>query len=1221
MSTNKVKTLIDCMVGKLKPITFEASSFLTGPDQTDLVGNGSFAKVRRCYHEKLKTVVVKYFTLNGSQETIDKKLEDAAKEAVTLININHQNIVKVYGITSWSIYCGIVMEEVTGGTLEDLLFQKVKYLLSWPLRLKICFEIADALNYLHNQNPPFVHCDLKPQNVLLANDYTVKLADFGAVTIVQATQTTSSFQNLSNNQFTPLYCAPEILRNTYKQKCSSDIYSYAMIIYEILTRQRVFISSGVNFDLIMYKIKNDGLKPNMEFVDEIEKCLAPDCDDMFIFLQLKNIMIKCWSTIPSERPTAFTVLDKMQNVIASISTSSPSLQAVEQLFKSQPRTFDKYNKTTLADCTLPSNDSLPLSYNLTSYLSLHLKITYKIVRNLSQDALPQTAILKNTGYQNIPSGNKNNWAIFLNSSHLSKTQQFNSWYMELANTSNFKLSHIDGTLYKLTPTSEFRGLKPDESVNVYFNSYRVASRYCMYPRWYVCVPGEQPQIIRNTNEDEVGIVSNFDVLVDYQSEVYHFTPAKRYDEYNIVDLGCAPMRIVPKTVYTKLNSTKNIIVANRLCFSIFGSQLFENEISFTERLHARIPTKNIELPFQTRHINCIQDVVPNVRQCDETYQITIDSKTNSINITALKQPGVFYATQTLVALAETQGEALKFPTGVIKDAPRYDYRGLMIDTVSNFIQVDDLLLIIKVMAMYKLNKLILQLSNNEGWRIEIDDLPELTEVGAFRRHTENEDAVLPALGSGPYGNTSGSGYYTIDQYKQILQFASDNCIEVIPMIFMPGQCNAAILSMKARYNKFKNVDIEKAKEFLLNELDEEPSTDTLYKHHIINPIMESTYNFINHIIESLKVTHKSVQPLTVLYIGGYGLFDGKWNDLKLFQSFKSSNSVGSDLTSFHEYFLNRVTRLCWNTHGIKLGLHANAALQMPSEEPFHETVLSADSVIIYSNNADPEPSTLERGYKLANAGYKVVQSHASYLFFNHSHEPDPDEIGEAFTTTYIDDKTIFAFKPDDLYSNQNTNQLLHRYDEDFSSYTQLKNPQNIIGMQAYLYTKLLRNEKMIHSQLFPRLLAFAERAWHKAEWEQGNLLVSKQLQKQDWESFANRVGHKEIMRLNKMGINYRIPPPGISINKKKSKVLLCSMYPGFEFMYRQYIRNNPSEWMKYNATNFSINKKSEYNFVTIDLRERKSRQAKMKKKIKQSVRVNYRVPPKVSEISFIFVFF
>ena len=90
----------------------------------------------------------------------------------------------------------------------------------------------------------------------------------------------------------------------------------------------------------------------------------------------------------------------------------------------------------------------------------------------------------------------------------------------------------------------------------------------------------------------------------------------------------------------------------------------------------------------------------------------------------------------------------------------------------------------------------------------------------------------------------------------------------------------------------------------------------------------------------------------------------------------------------------------WN----QIGIACNCRITMPSEEPFHESVLSVDSVIVYSNNAELKQSTLKRGYKLANAGYKVVQSHASYLFFNHLHEPDPDEIGEAFTTTYIDDK-------------------------------------------------------------------------------------------------------------------------------------------------------------------------------------------------------------------------
>ena len=1204
MSTNTLNNILDSINDKSQqksqPKQFDAKRFLTGPDQYDLIGNGSFAKVRRCYHEKLNTVVVKYFTLDGSQESIDKKLEDAAKEAVTLVNINHLNIVKVYGITSWSIYCGIIMEEVTGGTLEDLLFKKTEYSIAWPLCLNLCVEIADALSYLHNQNPPFVHCDMKPQNVLLTNDLTVKLADFGAVTVVQATQTTSSFQNLSNNQFTSLYCAPEILSNVHKPKCSCDMYSYAMIVYEIITRRQVFMSSGVNLNLIMYHIIHNDLKPNMEFVDEIESYLISKCNDISIFMNLKSVMINCWNTDPSKRLTAPVVLDELQTLMVSTSTSKDTVHTVQHRFSHQKKMFDKGKLLPLNDCTLSTNEVLPTSYNILDYLSLHLEITYKVIRSFSNKAVPQKAILKNAGYQCIPSGNNNNWAIYLSSSNFSITQGNNAGYSYLSDTLNFKLSHIDGTLYKLAPTDKFRGLKPNESVDIYFNAYSVVSRYSIFPRWYVCVPGEQPQIIKSTNEDdEFGIVSNFDVLMDYQSSVYDFTPAKRFSEYNIADLGYAPMRIIPKTMFTKLILTDFITVDNKMCFRFSNSDVFENEQLFTKRLDAIIPTKNIEAPFQSCAINFREANVTDVRQCNEAHQITIDSKTNSIDIIAHGQPGAFYATQTLIALAETQGEALKFPTGVIKDAPRYDYRGLMIDTVSNFIQVDDLLLIIKVMAMYKLNKLVLQLSNNEGWRIEIDGLPELTEVGAIRRHTENEDAVFPALGSGPYGNTSGSGYYTIDQYKKILKFALNHCIEVIPMICMPGQCNAAILSMKTRFNKMKNVDKAKAEKFLLNELNEKPSSDSLYKYHIMNPTMESTYHFIDHIIEALKTMHKNIQPLTILYIGGYGLFADKWADSKLFESFKLRNSILTDITSFHEYFLYRVTQLCWNKYGIKLGLHANAALKGTNEKLFQETILSTESVIVYANNTGKKQSTLERGYKLANAGFKVVLSHGSYLFLDHLQEPDPNEIGESWATNYIDDKMVFSFKPDNMYRSINTNQTFQPGHADLLGYTPLNNPQNIIGVQACLYTRLLRNARMIHSQLFPRLLAFAERSWHKAEWEDNSCSQSKQLQSKDWESFANRVGYKEITRLNNLGINYRIPPPGIS--KKAPKVLLCTIYPGFQFLYRQYNDDKPSEWMKCKSNEFSINKNWEYDFVAVDLKGRRSRCIKLEKEIENIV--------------------
>ena len=1193
MFVNKVKTLHDCMIGesqeKSKPNTFEANSLLTGPDLIDLIGNGSFAKVRRCYHKNLNTVVVKYFALDGSQKFIDEKLEEAAKEAVTLVNINHQNVVKIYGITSWSNYCGIVMEEVTGGTLEDLLFRKVKISITWPLCLKFCVEIADALNYLHNQNPPFVHCDLKPQNILLTDDFVVKLADFGAVKIVQATGTISSFQNLSNNQFTPLYGAPEILRDVYKAKCSCDIYSYAMIIYEIITRERVFFSSSVSLNVIMYQIVHSNLKPDMKFVDEMENRLNADSNDFSIFVHLKDLMLKCWSTDPNERPAASVILDELQTVMGLKIIDIPkTLLLLPQI---ERQISDKSNQKPLPDCTLSTNEVLWISNNILEYLSLYIKVTYEVVSHLEQDAYPRKVTLKNDGNQCIPSGNESSWSIYFSNSCFLTTKDLKRKYRQYSAISELKLSHIDGTLYKITPTSEFKGLKPKKAIKFYFNSGKIISRYSIFPRWYVCAPNEQPLIIKNTDDDDLGFVTDFHLPKLYKHEKHSdlaFSTAESFYEYNTVEFGRGLIQVIPKTVFMDLNLCNNIkvIVDRKTLFSFFHLNRRFKQFLINQLLE-NVTEKESKLSFQSCSVNFKQDVVTDVRQCNEAYQITIDSKTNSIDIIAHGQPGAFYATQTLMAVAETQDKALKFPVGMIKDAPRFDYRGLSIDTSSNFIQVDDLLLIIKVMGMYKLNKLILQLSNNEGWRIEINGLPELTEVGAFRRHTDNEDALYPAIGSGPHNNTSGSGYYTIDEYQKILQFASDHCIEVIPRIYMPEQCNAAIFSMKARYNKLKNIDINKAKEFLLNELDEKPSSRSLYKHHIMNPTMESTYRFIDHIVESLKCMHKRVQPLKMLYIGGYGLFHGKWADSKLFDLFKKSNSVSIDIKSFHEYFLYRVTQLHWNKHGIKLGLNSNAAFQMPNEELFDEAVLKKNSVIVYANNENQEQLTLERGYKLANAGFKVVMSHGCYLLLDHVHEPDPDEIGETWASSSIDDTTVFSFKPDNFYRNRKRNKPFQINDSNLSSYTPLNNPNNIIGLQAYLYTELLRNKTMIHSQLFPRLLAFAERAWHKAEWEDDSSSQLKQIQSKDWKNFAYQVGYKEIVRLNNLGINYRIPTP--QIYEKKSNIFVCALYPGFQLLYRQYENDKTSEWSEFKSNEFAVDKKLEYDFVAVDFKGRRSR--------------------------------
>ena len=311
---------------------------------------------------------------------------------------------------------------------------------------------------------------------------------------------------------------------------------------------------------------------------------------------------------------------------------------------------------------------------------------------------------------------------------------------------------------------------------------------------------------------------------------------------------------------------------------------------------------------------------------------------------------------------------------------------------------------------------------------------------------------------------------------------------------------------------------------------------------------------------------------------------------------------------------------------MKIELYSNAAFKMPNKKLYHEAVLKKSSVIVYANNENQEQLTLERGYRLANAGFKVVMSHGCYLLLDHVHEPDSDEIGETWATSYIDDITLFSFKPDNFYRNHRKDKSFHPNDRNVSSYTQLNNSINIIGLQAYLYTELLRNKTMIHSQLFPRLLAFAERAWHKAKWEDNNSSQSKLLQSKDWKNFSNRIGFKEIVKLNNLAINYRISPP--KMYERESKILVFTFYHGLQILYRQYKNDKISEWSKCKSNEFVVDKELEYDFVAVDYNGRRSKCVKFEpestpKKFGGNYinMVHRQEINTVSKIGFLFVFF
>ena len=180
---------------------------------------------------------------------------------------------------------------------------------------------------------------------------------------------------------------------------------------------------------------------------------------------------------------------------------------------------------------------------------------------------------------------------------------------------------------------------------------------------------------------------------------------------------------------------------------------------------------------------------------EESYKLTVSS--SSIHIDAKTPKGIFYAFQTLRQLLPSAIESDKqvvekikwnIPCVVIEDSPAFSYRGVMLDVSRHFIPKEDVKRHIDLLAFHKLNILHWHLTDDQGWRIEIKKYPKLTEIGSYRKET------ITAPGSNEYDGVPVSGFYTQEEAKEIVRYAAERFITVIPEIDMPGHMMAALAS-------------------------------------------------------------------------------------------------------------------------------------------------------------------------------------------------------------------------------------------------------------------------------------------------------------------------------------------------------------------------------------------------------------------------------------------
>ncbi|XP_060608368.1 beta-hexosaminidase-like isoform X2 [Ruditapes philippinarum] len=494
------------------------------------------------------------------------------------------------------------------------------------------------------------------------------------------------------------------------------------------------------------------------------------------------------------------------------------------------------------------------------------------------------------------------------------------------------------------------------------------------------------------------------------------------------------------------------------------------------------------------------------------------------------------------------------------------------DVSRNFHTKEQIMKLLDVMAMYKMNKFHFHLTDDEGWRLEIPGLEELTQVGARRGHVNTTDlsSLLPLLGSGPGFDTSGSGYYSVEEYREILRYAKQRHIEVIPEIDMPGHSHAAIRSMKARHQKYMAVkDKQKANEYLLSDLDHDISSGShsvqMYSENAMNPGMESTYKFVNKIVIEVKEMHKDIMPLRVFHFGGDEVPYEAWEGSPACMSLIDADEVKSS-EDLMEYFVSRVADIVAK-NDLDVGAWQDGIIPDESDlKPIARHKFKSKNVYVYAWQNVWESGLSGCAYRLANSGYKVVMSQGTHLYFDHPYEPDPEERGLYWACRFCDSRKTFTFMPDNIYANADVKLTGEKLSKDYikrhkEDHDDLKKPENVIGIQAQLWTELVRTWDQMDSMIFPRLLCVAERAWHKADWElEPDKEKMTDQQFKDWSYFASQLGCKELARLDTMGVAYHLPPPGAHCLAAENKLEFNSAYPGLPIFYST---DKGNTWTRY----------------------------------------------------------
>ncbi|MDP4282959.1 MAG: family 20 glycosylhydrolase [Bacteroidota bacterium] len=419
---------------------------------------------------------------------------------------------------------------------------------------------------------------------------------------------------------------------------------------------------------------------------------------------------------------------------------------------------------------------------------------------------------------------------------------------------------------------------------------------------------------------------------------------------------------------------------------------------------------------------------------DEGYHLTVAS--NTVYIKANKPAGLFYGIQTLVQLLPVQSMSLaahnepyKIPAVTITDYPRFKWRGLMLDVCRHFFTVQDVKKLIDEMVRYKYNLLHLHLSDDQGWRIEIKSLPELTKTGAWRvpRTGLWWDRQPPQPGE----KATEGGFYTQDQIKDIIRYASEKNVQVMPEIDVPGHSLAAIASYPYLSCTKMNYGVNPGSKFY------GVDDDALCAGN------DSTYAFLEKVFTEIA----ALFPFEYIHVGGDECYKGFWKNCPVCQHCMQVNGLKNE-EELQSYFIKRVEKIL-QSKGKKL---------MGWDEILEGGLPPDASVMSWRG--------MQGGIEAVKQKHHVVMSPAKYCYFD-LYQGDP--AAEPPTYSMLRLKDVYSFEPVPTGIDANY----------------------ILGGQGNLWTESVPTFRHAEYMLWPRAVALSEVLWSPKDKLNWNGFVNK----------------------------------------------------------------------------------------------------------------------------------